>query len=145
MAWPTGTAGTAAWCFAELATVGTAAVVATLNHERHADWPYYPRPKFRKGTSDEVESALTPGAEDNTYVCPTCSRSLPVRNPDGSRGYDKDHEGRSWAERLLDLKEKGAERGEVRDEYQKGIRGRCPSCNRGDNKRPEKKPDNPPD
>jgi hypothetical protein len=136
--------GTAIWCLAEVALLAGAATSATaLAQGQHAEWPYHPRPKFRKGTSDDVETSLEPGGADNTYVCPTCRGTFPTRNPDGTRGYDKDHAGKSWAERLLDLKEAGADRDQVKDEYQKDVRARCPACNRGDNKPPEKKPDAP--
>lgn len=83
---------------------------------------------FRKQTVQDAWDNATPGSRPGTRSCPTCARDVEVRPGQGRRDWDVDHQPK-WRDRDLS----GMDRRQVLDEYNRGVRLRCPSCNRSDN------------
>lgn len=83
---------------------------------------------FRKQTVQDAWDDAAPGANPSTKACPTCGKNVEVAPGQGRRDWDVDHQPK-WKDRNL----KGLDRKQVLDEYNKNVRLRCPTCNRGDN------------
>ena len=86
---------------------------------------------FRKGTVQEAWDSATDGSQAGSKACPTCGKDVTVAPGEGRRDWDVDHQP-PWSERDLS----GKTRGDVLDEYNRGTRLECPSCNRSRGKKP---------
>jgi len=96
------------------------------------------RPKFRKKTIEGAWDGMEDGPVIGTKVCPTCPKVIDnSKAKDGKRTWDVDHTKEKWADRLKRLKEKGAGKKEVNDDYQKDVRGQCRRCNRNHEHEPK--------
>lgn len=85
------------------------------------------RPKnFRKKTVQDAWDNAANGSKPGTKACPTCGKDVEVAPGQGPRDWDIDHQP-PWSQRDLD----GMTRPEVLDDYNRGTRLECPSCNRG--------------
>ncbi|WP_076883346.1 GH-E family nuclease [Burkholderia pseudomallei] len=73
----------------------------------------------------------TDGSQSNTKACPTCGKDVTVPPGQGRRDWDVDHQP-PWSTRDLS----GMTRDQVIDEYNKGTRLECPSCNRSRGAKP---------
>ncbi|GEM_PF-4459076 len=89
---------------------------------------------FRKATVKNAWDEAANGSTANTKQYPTCPAEVKGNpyageNRGGIDGWDVDHQPK-WSDRV-----KGATRKEVLDDYNKGVRLRCRSCNRADNQK----------
>lgn len=85
------------------------------------------RPRnFRKQTVQDAWDNAANGSKPGTKACPTCGKDVEVAPGQGPRDWDIDHQP-PWSQRDLD----GMTRPEVLDDYNRGTRLECPSCNRG--------------
>ncbi|WP_233414717.1 GH-E family nuclease, partial [Thermaerobacillus caldiproteolyticus] len=81
---------------------------------------------FRKKTVLNAWNNAKPGPNGGR-LCPTCNKEVHVRPFSGrKRDWDIDHIP-AWTKRVF---RRNATRKEVLDNYQKGTRLECPSCNR---------------
>ncbi|HPU38462.1 MAG TPA: GH-E family nuclease [Microthrixaceae bacterium] len=100
-----------------------------------ADDVLTPRPRFRTGTVDDAWANATPGPNGGRLY-PTCGDEVVVPPRSGPRDWDIDHQP-PWSQRSGSLsKDPDLTRADVIDEYQRGTRLECPSCNRGRGARP---------
>lgn len=84
------------------------------------------RPRnFRKKTVQDSWDNAANGSKPGTKACPTCGKDVEVAPGQGPRDWDVDHQP-PWSQRDLD----GMTRKDVLDEYNRGTRLECPSCNR---------------
>ncbi len=97
------------------------------------------RPKsFRKQTIKDSWDNAADGSIPDTKACPTCGKNVTGNPHKGEKrnnpeGWDIDHQP-PWSQR--DLSE--MERSQVLDNYNKGTRLECPSCNRSRGAKPAK-------
>lgn len=89
------------------------------------------RPGFRKQTVQDAWDKAADGSQSNTIACPTCGKDVTVPPGQGRRDWDVDHQP-PWSTRDLS----GMTRDQVIDEYNKGTRLECPSCNRSRGAKP---------
>ncbi|MBO2953162.1 HNH/ENDO VII family nuclease [Burkholderia pseudomallei] len=89
------------------------------------------RPGFRKQTVQDAWDKAADGSQSNTKACPTCGKDVAVPPGQGRRDWDVDHQP-PWSTRDLS----GMTRDQVIDEYNKGTRLECPSCNRSHGAKP---------
>ena len=80
---------------------------------------------FRKRTVQDAWDNAPLGSSPGTRSCPTCGKDVEVAPGTGNRDWDIDHQP-PWSQRDLE----GKTREEVLDEYNRGTRLECPSCNR---------------
>jgi hypothetical protein len=83
---------------------------------------------FRKKTVQGAWNDAAQGSKKGSKACPTCAKDAEVLPGRGTRDWDVDHQPK-WKDRDL----AGKTREEVLDEYNRDVRLRCPTCNRGDN------------
>ena len=81
---------------------------------------------FRKKTIQDSWDKASPGKKPGAKACPTCGKDVHVAPGQGRRDWDVDHQP-PWSKRDLSGMKT---RKEVLDEYNKGTRLECPSCNR---------------
>ncbi|SEU13293.1 DUF637 domain-containing protein, partial [Pseudomonas graminis] len=86
---------------------------------------------FRKKTVQDSWDNAANGSAPGTKECPTCNKDVSVAPGEGRRDWDVDHQP-PWSQRDLS----GKTRSEVLDDYNKGTRLECPSCNRSRGARP---------
>lgn len=84
--------------------------------------------KFRKKTLQDAWDNAAAGSKPNTRSCPDCKKDVEVAPGTGRRDWDGDHQPK-WKDRDLT----NMTRKDVLNEYNRGVRVRCPTCNRRDN------------
>ena len=80
---------------------------------------------FRKQTVSDAWANAADGSAPDTKACPTCGKDVTVAPGQGRRDWDVDHQP-PWSQRDLS----GMTRQQILDEYNRGTRLECPSCNR---------------
>nr|WP_082240002.1 HNH/ENDO VII family nuclease [Ralstonia pseudosolanacearum] len=86
---------------------------------------------FRKKTVQDAWANAADGSTPGAKECPTCGKDVTVAPGQGRRDWDIDHQP-PWSQRDLT----GMTRSQVLDEYNKGTRLECPSCNRSRGAKP---------
>jgi RHS repeat-associated protein len=94
-----------------------------------------PRSVRKKTVQDGWDNAASGSKPGSNKACPSCGKDVEVAPGQGPRDWDVDHQP-PWSQRDLE----GMTRQEVLDEYNRGTRLECPSCNRGRGAKPANDP-----
>lgn len=98
------------------------------------------RGRFWKKTIQDAWGEAVSGPNGGK-ICPTCGKEVNVAPGQGPRDWDMDHAAQKWKQTQDAFRQRAAggediTRRQVSEAYQEGVRLRCPSCNRADNKVP---------